>query len=266
LGVLDADREENTMSKNLRFGFAAYNAVVSCMLARKGFTGPVRVVEGDSGFRQVILQGQMDLERMTDFSGWRILKTRHKSLPANNSTIGHILATLDMVKEHDLRPDDIAAVRIKTRLHESRHTTTPAKKYPRNAESADHSTFYTSALAIKERAYGPQSFEPEKYDDPVVLDLIEKITVEYDPSLTGSQGINEIITRDGRHFQKRTDAPPTLTDKELEDKFRGMASKYMDERQIQNIFDTVWKIDSLDDMNRLTRCLIFQSQSSLAGC
>jgi 2-methylcitrate dehydratase len=259
LTVLDADREENTMSKNLRFGFVACDAIMACMLAKKGFTGPVRVVEGNSGIRETILQGDMDLERLTDFSGWRILKTRLKRLPANNSTIGHVLATLAIVKEHDLKPEDIAAVRIKARHHESLHTVTPAKKYPRNAESADHSTFYTSAIAIKERTFGVQSYDPEKFTDPVVLDLIERITVEYDPNLTGTQGINEITTKDGRKFQKRFEGAPLITDREVEDKFREMASQYMAESRIQMIFDTVWNLEGIDDMGTLSRLMVFQS-------
>jgi 2-methylcitrate dehydratase len=259
LGVLDSDTEENTMSKNLRFGFVAYNAVLSCMLAKRGFTGPVRVVEGDSGFNQVIVQGEMDLERLTDFSGWRIMKTKFKPLPANYSTIAHVLATLAMVKEHDLKPEDIAALRIFTQGPKARHCKTPSKKYPKNAESADHSLFYTSAIAIKERSYGPESFDPEKFTDPVVLDLIEKITVEHDPSLTGTQGIHEITTRDGHEFQERFEAPPTLTDRELEDKFRGMASKYMDEKRIQVIFNTVWNLENLDDIGNLSKLMAFKA-------
>ena len=175
LGIVDIDREENTMAKNLRFGFITYDAILACMLAKKGFTGPVRVVEGESGFCEVILQGDMDFERLVDFSGWRILDTRHKALCACALLHGHIYATLAIIKEHDLKPEDIAAVRIKTNSYSCRHSTTFSKKYPRNAESADHSAFYANALAIKERAFGPESIEPEKFTDPVVLDLIEKI-------------------------------------------------------------------------------------------
>ncbi len=268
LGILDTHREENFMSKDLRFGWVAYNAILACMLAKKGFTGPVRIVEGEQGINESVCQGKMDLDRMTDFSGWRILKTRHKSLCANASTQGHIWATLTIVKEQDLKPEDIAAVRIRCGLKESLHTTiSPAKKYPRNGESADHSAFYANAIAIKERAFGPESFKPEKFTDPVVLDLIEKITVEADPNLPeyGREGISEITTKDGRHFQKHVVTPhgfddDPLTDKELEDKFREMATKYMGERQIKQIIDTVWDVEKLDDMGKLMKLMVFRSR------
>ena len=45
LGILDTNREENFHAKNLRVGFVARDAIESCLLAKKGFTGPVRVVE-----------------------------------------------------------------------------------------------------------------------------------------------------------------------------------------------------------------------------
>ncbi len=264
LGILDADREEMTMMKNLRFGMVGYQAIMACLLAKRGFTGPVRIVEGDSGVRDVILRGEMDLERLTDFSGWQILKTRHKCLSANGSSMGYLLATLALVKEHDLRPEDIAKVRIKACLREYNHTTTPAKKYPRNAESADHSAFYLTAIAIKERRVGPDQFTPEKFMNPVVLELIEKIVVEPDPSMPVNcfQGISEITAKDGRQFQKRIDTPHGLgddpfSDQELEDKFRQMASKYMEEQQIQKIFDKVWNLEKLDDMGILTKMMIF---------
>jgi 2-methylcitrate dehydratase len=172
LGVLDSNREENTMSKNLRFGWVTYDAILSCMLAQKGFTGPVRVVEGDSGLNQVILRGEMDLERLVDFSGWRILGTRFKSLCTNRTTQGHIHATLALVKEHDLRPEEIASVKIRVGLKESRHTTALPKKYPRKPR-VDHSTFGGNALATGERHL---VLRPSRRNSlTVVLDLIERL-------------------------------------------------------------------------------------------
>jgi 2-methylcitrate dehydratase len=265
MGILDADKEENTLSRNTRFGFVSQNAIVACMMAKKGFTGPVRIVEGDSGFRKVILQGDMDLQLLVDFSGWRILKTRFKAIPANTGTQSYILATLAIVNENDIKPEEIAAVHIKTSIREARHTTIPAKKYPRNSENADHSAFYTNAIAIKERKFGPESYSSEKYVDPVVLELIDKITVEADPKLPewSLQGTSEIITKDGRRWQKCVEQPhgfgsEPLSDRELEEKLKSLAEKYMSYEQVKNIFNTVWNLEGLDDMTQLTKLMIFK--------
>lgn len=262
LGILDSDRDELVMAKNLRFAWTAHDALLACMLAQQGFTGPVRVIESDKGIRGTIARGGMDLDRLLDLSGWRILDVRFKSLAAHATGHGHMSATLGIVKEQNLRPEDIAAVRLRTPLRTSVHTVTPARKFPRNAESADHSAFYATALLIKERAFGAASIEEHKLADPVVLDLIGKTTLEADPGLTGHQGISEITTKDGRRFQKRVDTPhgfgdDPLTDSELEEKFRGMASKRMSEKQIKSIFDACWNVEKLADVGTLTQLMVF---------
>lgn len=262
LGILDAHREENVMAKNLRFGWAAHDAIMACALARRGFTGPVRIVESDAGIRGVLVNGEIDLERLTDFSGWRILKNWFKAMPTNATTAAHVFCTLHIIKEHDLKPDDIAAVHIKAPLRESVHTTTPSKKYPRNAESADHSAFYGNALAIKERVFGPDSIQPEKFTDPVVLDLIERITVEADETLGRYSGASEVVTRDGRRFYKRIDtihghSDDPMSDKDLEDKFMEMATKRLSCDHIKKILDTCWNLEKLDDAGKLAQLMVF---------
>lgn len=255
LGILDPHHEEHVMRKNLRFGWVAYDAILSCLLAKRGFTGPVRVVEGDCGWREVILP-DMNLEAMTDFSGWRILKTRHKYLCLCSPLHGAIYGTLAIVKEHDLKPEDIASVHVT-----SRRPANPIMKYPRNAESANHSPYYGTAFAIKERNFGPDSMRAEKFTDPVVLELIEKITVEADPKMVRGEGKSEIITRDGRRFEKHIVTPhgfgdDPLTDRDLEEKLTETAQKYMTEKQIREIIETVWNVDKLDDISKLTALMI----------
>lgn len=260
LGILDADREENVMAKNIRFGWAAHDAIIACMLAKRGFTGPVRIVESDGGIRKVIAQDNMDLERLLDFSGWRILKTKFKAMPANATTAGHVSATLAIVEQHDLKPEDIASVHIRASQRECRHTTTPAKKYPRNAESADHSAFYANALAIKERRFGLDSIDPAKFTDLVVLDLIERITVEADPALGAFQGISVVVTKDGRRYEHRVDVPhglgDPLTDAELVEKFTEMAAPRLGDVQTKRLITACWNLDSLERMRELTQLMV----------
>lgn len=261
LGILDANLDENVMAKNLRFGWVAHDAILACMLAKKGFTGPMMIMESESGIRKVIADGHMDFDRLTDFSGWRILGVKFKSMPSNSTTQGPIMAALSIVNEHDLKPEDIASVHIRASVRESLHTTTASKKYPRSAENADHSVFYGTAFAIKERVFDLSSINPEKFTDPVILDLIEKTTVEGDPGLTHFQGAAEITTKDGRKFYKLIDAPrglvTPLTDEELETKFREMASKYMSQERIDEIFDLCWNLEKEKDISRLTRLMVF---------
>jgi 2-methylcitrate dehydratase len=274
--ALQDSSEEMVMRKDLRFGWNAAAALQSCMLAKRGFTGPVRVVEAEDGINEVLFQGKMNLEELTDFEDWRILLVRHKYLCGVTPIQGVGGAVLTIVKENNLKPEDIAMVNVKL-LHG--HPLTVPFRYPRCAESADHNVQYLTAAAIKDRALGPESMQSENFTDPVILDLMEKIKVEEDHSLdlpdekdrdnmggntkTGNDGIAEILTTDGRKFYKHVVGPhglgdDPLTDKELEDKFRSMASKYMKEDQIRKIIDTVWNVEKLGDMNELMKLMAFK--------
>ena len=264
LNLLDANDEEFVMSKNLRFGWVAYNAVLACKLAQKGFTGPRRVVEGEYGFNQTVMLNQMTPSKLYEFDRWHILETSFKPLCTNFTTQAHIQATISLVKEHDLKPDDIEKVQILACRREVEHTTYGAKKYPRNGESADHSAFYGNALAIVERDFGPESFKPEKFTDPVVLSLIERIEVTEDPdephlSLSGA---SIITTVDGRVFKKKIDVPKgfigdPLNDEELVSKFKRMAKKHMSAKKCKKLLDVIWSCDELTDMSELTELLVF---------
>ena len=261
LGILDAHREEHVMAKNLRFGWVAHDAILACLLARRGFTGPVKIVESDVGIRNVVARGEMDLARLTDFGGWRILDVRFKSLAANATTHAHVLATIAIVREHILKPSDVAAVNITAPVRESRHTTAPAKKYPRNAESADHSAYFANAIAIRDRAFGPDAIASSNFSDPVILDLIDRTTVSADPSFSYYSGASDVVTKDGRVFQHRVELPhgfgsDPLRDDELVQKFRGLASTRLPDDHVQKIIDACWSLDQLPSIDALVDLMV----------
>lgn len=268
LGILDADREEFGMSKNLRFSIGSYLSILACLLAKKGFSGFKRIIEGEKGFNQVLANGQMDLNKLVDFSGWRILRTSFKTICEDYYTHCNILSTLEIVKEHDLKPEDIAIIRIKTNPRDIRHlTAVPWKKYPRNTENATHSIFFGNAIAVKERAVGPEQFTPEKFKDPVILDLIEKIIVERDPDIPESGelargGSSEITTLDNRHFKKSFSLPHghftnPLSDEELEYKFKNAATPYMHSNNIKKLIEVIWNLERLEKICDLTKLLVW---------
>ena len=265
LMILDTHHEENTMAKNLRFGAVCHDAILACTLAKQGFTAPVRVIEGEGGINEVLMHKEMELSKLVDFSGWRMARVRHKYLPANYVTQGHAALTLALVLENNLKPEDIAAVKITVGSRELLHAADhPSKKYPRNGETADHSAHYVNAIVIKERALGPDQYAEEKYIDPVVLDLIEKITVVADPSWKPSTyaSTSEITTKDGRHFKKHKPVPKghfddPLTDAEIEEKVRKMMVKHLPESQIKKIIDTVWNLEKVDDIGKLVALMVF---------
>jgi len=268
LGILDTPAEEYTMTKNIRFPTMSYAGIMAAMLAKKGFTGPTTIIEGNDGFVQVIMNGEYDLTKLIPTKGkFAIRETCIKSITADFSSHGHLTATLKLVKENDIKPEDVAEVRITTSKRCAEHTGDPVKKYPKNKETADHSSYYLTAIAIIDRQIGPEQFTPEKFQNPKVRELIDKVILKGDPDLDKARpaGISEIVSKQGKKYQCRVDYPRgharnPMTDEEIVGKFKSMASKYMSDKQTNQIIDTVFALDKLGDIGKLNGLMVFRSQ------
>jgi len=262
---LDANNEEFVMSKNLRYGFVAYDAVMSCLLTQQGFTGPRRGLDGEYGYFSTVLDGMFNMDILINPEReYDILQTCFKPLCTNYTTQTGIQSTIYLCETHDILPEDVAAVTILATGREAIHTTAPAKKYPRNGESADHSAFYGNSLAIIERGFGPRSFKDEKFNDPLVLELTEKITVETveDWPYFSNWGGSVITLKDGTEYKKVMENPHghitnPMSDEELVDKFMDMALDFMSEVHAKRIVETIWKCEELESMRELTSQFAF---------
>lgn len=275
LPILDGDHEEYHNAKNLRFSSISYDSILSCILAQNGFTGPINVVEGFRGIDEAVMDGDMNYDSMVRFDGWMMRDVAHKLLCVNHSSQGHVLATLSIVREHDLEPVDIESVCIRIGESNVSHTASAPKMYPRNEETANHSAHYATAHAIKYRSMGPESHDPERFDDPVILDLYDKISVEPHPDLPEHSrvGVSEITTTDGTTYRERVTPPGmdddentpeeyrdggVVSDERLEEKFRDAASEYMNDQEMQTVIDTVWNLEELDDMSTLPELMVLE--------
>jgi len=268
LGILDNPAEEYTMTKNIRFPTMSYAGIMAAMLAQKGFTGPTTIIEGHDGFVETIMGGDYDLSKIVPPKGkFAIRETCIKSIIADFSSHGHLTATLKLVREHDIKPEDVAEIRITTSKRCAEHTGDPVKKYPKNKETADHSSYYLTAIAIIDREIGPDQFTPKKYNDPKVRELIDKVVLQGDPMLDKFRpaGISEIITKQGKKYNLRVDYPRgharnPMTDEEVVDKFKSIASRYMSEDHMDQVIDTVFDLDKLDDIEKFNRLMVFRNR------
>ncbi len=257
LGILDTNNEENFHAKNLRMGFVGRDAIEACLLAQNGFTGPIRVVEGDHGYSTTLLTG-IDLEKAVDWSGWRIFGSRFKNLCADSTTMGMVQTTIELVTQNDIKPEDIDHVLIQSGRRAYGHTSAQCKKYPRNVETCDHSAFYANAVAIKDRKYTINAMDPKNWDDPVVLDLIDRIEAKPTDLIdeSGSGGIVDIWTKDGHHYHGMREEAygmgiTELTFEEIETKFREMVELRFSKEHTDHLIDMIMNVEKLDDIQKL---------------
>jgi 2-methylcitrate dehydratase len=269
LEVVDATGEEFTMAKNLRFPFTAYGAILGAFLARRGYTGPARVIDGEGGFVKSVLGGDYNVERVLakdPNNRFAIMDSNLKSITASYGQQGYLTALLTLTKQHNIKPEDVVKIKLTASPRVARHNGDPAKRYPSNKETADHSAYFLAAIGIIDRQIGPDQFSVEKFKDPRVLTLIDKVSIEGSPELGGeayAAGIAEITTKHGATHKLRVDKPighhlNPMLDKQIEEKFSAMAVKFMSNQQIQSVFDAIYNMENLDDVGKLMRQMVFR--------
>lgn len=251
-----------TMMKNTVDPLATQSGVLAALLAERGYTGPEHVIDGKEGMVHC-LGPQWKLEVLTDGLGesWRINQCGMKAYPTEALTHTPISAVLDLVLEHDLKPDDIERVHIRSLARAADILSDPSKYDPRTKETADHSLPYVIAAAIADRQVTPAQFTDDKIMDPVVRAQLSKVEVVADPEIEKvfpalQRVIVTIRTTAGRELTKQVDYPKgdprnPLSDREIEEKFDALAEPLLPDEGRRRIKDAVWSLDRLGSISEL---------------
>jgi 2-methylcitrate dehydratase len=266
LDILDAEGEEYTMTKNLADGMLSERGYAAAQMAKRGLTGPERIIEGHKGFAEVLLGGTNMFVWAAERRGepW-ILNAVIKGMCAEATTHGHLQATTSLVREHKLVPEDIALISIRTNQRSVYHTGDPVKKYPRNKETADHSAYFLTAMAVIQGKITPRIYAQANFTDPTVIGLIEKIALvhgpEYDAIVPAAEVTIEL--RNGSRLVRRVDkddlvGEPTnrMSDARLRAKFVECTEGIMTPSEVDRIIEqclSLEKLDRVEDLMKLTR-------------
>ncbi len=251
-----------TMMKNTVDPLATQSGVLAALLADRGYTGPEHVVDGKEGLAHC-LGPQWKLEVLTAGLGesWRINQCGMKAFPTEALTHAPISAVLDLVREHDLKPEEVTKVHIRS-LARAADILADASKYdPRSKETADHSLPYVIAAALVDRQVTPQQFTPQKISDPRIRAQLKKVEVVADAEIEKlfpalQRVIVTIHTADGRALQRQLDYPKgdprnPLSDREVEEKFEALAGPLLSQAARRKAMDAVWKLDKLESVGAL---------------
>ena len=200
---------------------------------------------------------------MTDGLGesWRIERCGMKAFPTEALTHAPISATLDLVLGHDLAPEEIERVHIRSLARVADILADPTKYDPRNKETADHSMPYVIAAAVADRQVTPAQFTPEKIMDERIRAQLNKVEVVADDEIEAvfpelQRVVVTIHTTDGRELTKQLDYPKgdprnPLTDMEIEEKFDALASPILSAGARQRVKDAVWGLEDVASISQL---------------
>jgi 2-methylcitrate dehydratase len=259
-----------TMMKNTVDPLAVQSGVLAALLAERGYTGPEHVLDGKEGFSHVF-DSEWRFDILTDGLGdsWRILQCGMKFFPTEALTHAPISATLDLMIEHDLKPEEVGTVTIYSLARAADILADHSKYDPRNKETADHSLPYVIAAAVAERQVTPLQFTDAKIMDPTIRAQLSKVKVIADPEIEAVfpelQRVRVVIaTTDGRELERRLDYPKgdprnPLTDVEIAGKFAALAEGIATPDDVERMQKAVNRTEEYDDVRELMTELVVRN-------
>lgn len=263
-------KADGTWTKRLQAGHPAMTGVLSALLAQEGYTGPATIFEGEDGFvKAYSYRDQYDINKITDQFGtrWEMADTSIKPHACCRFACPIADCAQEVAKNNQINPDDIKEVLVKCSDWMIKALCQPAeRKYlPLTVVDAQFSLPYVTAVSlVKKRASVPE-FTDEAIKDPVVLDVAKKVRWEFDPEcekLYPKAYPSTLIleTNDGRKYSAHVDYPKgdpenPLSDDELIEKFRLLASATISDEKAEKIIDVVLNLEKVDDINKLTALL-----------
>ena len=255
-----------TMMKNTVDPMATQSGVLAALLAEKGYTGPEHVIDGKEGLVHCF-GPEWKLNVLTDGLGesWRITQCGMKFFPTEALTHAPISAVLDLVKQNDLHPEEVAKVQIRSLARAADILSDPSKYDPHTKETADHSLPYVIAAALVDRQVTPAQFEMSKIMDATIRGQLKKVEVVADPEIEKvfpalQRVIVNIATRDGQAFSRQLDFPKgdprnPLSDAEIEEKFRALAEGVLSKKAQDKLIAAIWDLENSDSVSKLMRLM-----------
>jgi 2-methylcitrate dehydratase len=162
-----------------------------------------------------------------------------------------------------VRAEEIEAIEVQIyAMAYSEIGSEPAKWDPRTRETADHSLPYMLAVAVQDGCITPASFEPERYLDPSLRALMNRIRVAENGEFTRrfpGELVSQIdvTTRSGQRFTERAEYPKgharnPMTDADVETKFRELAGDVLGPARVSAALQALWR---LEEAPRITAAL-----------
>ena len=229
-------------------------------------TGPFEPFDGRRGLWEQAVGTPVTLDA---FGGgpapFRITDTTVKLFPSQIHTQGPIGLALELRPQVPLM--EIESVLVFTyRSNVSSVSIEPQKWDPKTRETAGHSIPYVVSVALQDGAVTPDSFSSQRMDDPSLRKLMARVSIEEDPEFTRSYSNEigcrmELTTRSGQDLVGSTSFPKghprnPLSDSEIEDKFRGLASGVLTKPQCDEALRLLWSLECLSDLDELLDSLV----------
>src|SRR5215210_6695587 len=169
-------------SKQLHTAKAAADGLLAAYIARDGFTGATRILEGEQGMAAG-MSSDAEPERLVEGLGerWTVLETSFKYHATCRHTHPAADALLKGMKERRLTAADIAGVRA--RVHAAAIDVLGPVSDPRTIHQSKFSMGFVLALIAREGSAGIDDFTEEALEDPELRGFSERVAMVFDPEI-----------------------------------------------------------------------------------
>jgi 2-methylcitrate dehydratase len=251
-------------AKAMANAFVASQGTLCTLLASQGSTGPLSIFEGKGGLDKAFLAGAdlsllmnpiRDHFRISDVSikAYPCIGTAQSMVAAALQARAVIADPLKEIKQLEVRMADTPFVRGQVEDED--------RRYPTSRETADHSFYYLAAVALLDGELTEAQFEGERWTQPAVKSLMERMTIRTDASLNkytpGSfPCVLELTTVSGESrtvevFYPKGHPKNRMSSVEVEGKFRGCARTVLSEAKQTKIISLVDDLEKLSSVNEL---------------
>ena len=252
-----------SMWKGCAHANAARNGVFAALLAERGMTGPSPIFEGAGGYFNAVSGSPFTLEQFGgDGQPFKIMECSIKRFPFGLYSQTVVEAAISL-REKLPSMDEISEVHVSTLKAAVDIMAGDADKWhPTNRETADHSIPYTVAVALTHGAVEQHHFADEYLHDPRLSELMQKVKVSVSEEANRRApeallSTVEVITSSGeRHTSAefpyhRGHWKNPMTDQEVAEKFRSMATEVLTQEQTDTLLERLWTLESTEDIGEL---------------
>jgi 2-methylcitrate dehydratase PrpD len=248
-------------SKQLHAAKAAADGLTAAFLAKEGFTGAQRILEGRQGMAAG-MSSDADPARLTDRLGtrWAVLETSFKFHASCRHTHPAADALLQVVEANDLTPDRIA--RVTAHVHQGAIDVLGPVTDPVTVHQAKFSMPATLGLIAVHRRAGMAEFD-RYLSDATARSFLDRVEMKLDAEVDNAYpnrwiGKVSVETNDGQMLPGRIDEPKgdpgnTLSRDEIDAKARRLAAYggVVDKAGIDQLMPRLWSIAGRNTIGRL---------------
>ena len=247
--------ETPSMGKD-SIGWGGLVAVLSALMARRGFTGIEPLFTDAPDSRWIENLGR----------DWQIFNLYFKPYAACRWAQPAVDAALAIQAAHAVSLAAIRAIHIRTFAA----ACALSNAAPRNTEEAQYNMAFPVAVALLDGAVGPEQVLPPRIFDSDVIALLQKVTTivyePYEAAFPAKTYADVVIeTTNGRRYvsrrrEPRWEPPDTLpSDAELAEKFRWVVTPVLGASTADDLAGTVFSLESMSGVNELIHMCVLKS-------